>query len=162
MIFVQQVWIVSIIPFSLCWNLIGFPSLIGFLKRYFHSVNLVRCVLCKGIFYLQYAWSCWGRISVCATHANNISESWEPAGNADSQALAQNNWIRNPKCGPSNLCLTVSPGDSIAAMDVDFFFQRIFPLEFHLPYLLHWCFRMLRNRLCLRFWMKTSHISKLW
>ena len=55
----------------------------------------------------------------------------------------------------------VSPGDSMAATDVDFFFHRIFPLEFHLPHLLHWCFSMLWNRRWGFGWR--PHVSvKLW
>ena len=61
---------------------------------------------------------------------------------------------------PAVCVLTVSPGDSVAATDVDFF-HRIFPLEFYLPHLLHWCFSMLWNRRWGFGWR--PHVSvKLW
>ena len=41
------------------------PCWIGFLKRCVYSVHLVRCIFSKGIFSLQYIWSCRRRISVC-------------------------------------------------------------------------------------------------
>ena len=41
------------------------PRWIGFLKRCVYSVHLVRCIFSKGIFSLQYIWSCRRRISVC-------------------------------------------------------------------------------------------------
>ena len=53
------------------------PWWIGFLKRCVYSVHLVRCIFCKGIFSLQYIWSCRRRISVCGGGGcSSLSHPW--------------------------------------------------------------------------------------